>query len=421
MKRIIAIYFLVVLVFCITACKSEAVQDVENLIVAIGEVTLESGDVIREARIAYTELSDNEKGKVSNLKDLEIAEKIYDQLHADAVAGVIDQIGEIGDESKVLIDEARNQYDALTKSQQKLVKNFDVLIKAEKEYDTYIVQRLSALIKDVKTNYDENKYALIGSLLETVSDDQRDRINKAVGGIDAALEDARVENVTSLIDMIRYAKDEPTKQDLVDIIAALQRYEQLSENAKKKVKNFSKLNKVIQNYKKYADNREKTDKLYARSQYISACKEAQYTDLLAYPNSAKGTKVFMEIKVSGIKEGVFSDYIDAISTRTDEPVRVHDNRKIKEPRIKEGDTLVVYGVFDGVKTIKLKEEGSGWFGTPFMADVKEAFEVPVIKFIYTDHDNLGIIASGDPNADDITIDEEAEQLQLDLQELIRLM
>lgn len=421
MKRLISVLLFIVLVFALTACKSEAVQNVESLISAIGEVTINSGDVIRDARIAYTELPANEKGKVSNLKDLDAAEKAYDQLYADIVADVIDQIGEIGDDSKVLIDEARNQYDALTKSQQKLVNNFDVLINAEKEYDIYIVKRLSTLINDIKTNYDENKYELIGSLLETVTDDQRERINKEVGGIEAALEEAKVENVTSLISVIRYSKDEPTKQDLVDIISALQQYEQLSENAKKKVKNFSKLSKIIQNYKKYADNREKTDKLYARAQYIDACKEAQYADLLAYPNSAKGTKVFMEIKVSGIKEGVFSDYIDAISTRTDEPVRVNDNRKIKEPRISEGDTLVIYGVFDGVKTIKVKEEGSGWFGTPFMADVKEAFEVPIIKFIYTDHDNLGIIASGDPNADDITIDEEAEQLQLDLQELIRLM
>ena len=55
----------------------------------------------------------------------------------EAVEAVIEKIQAIGTvtlESKAAIDEARNAYDALTDAQKELVKNLNVLERAEEEY-----------------------------------------------------------------------------------------------------------------------------------------------------------------------------------------------------------------------------------------------------------------------------------------------
>ena len=109
------------------------VVNVQNMIDAIGEVTLDSEADIVSARKAYDALSDEQKALVSNVDALtaaeaklaqlkeEAAQAAADKAAADAAASKIEAIGEVKLESEEAIKEARAAYDALTDAQKALV------------------------------------------------------------------------------------------------------------------------------------------------------------------------------------------------------------------------------------------------------------------------------------------------------------
>ena len=116
-----------------------AVVAVKELIDAIGEVTLESGDAIDAARTAYDKLPEAKKVLVDNYEKLTAAEEAYtalvDAAAAKAVDDLIDAIGEVTADSGDAIKAARAAYDALTDTQKELVKNYEKLLAAEELYE----------------------------------------------------------------------------------------------------------------------------------------------------------------------------------------------------------------------------------------------------------------------------------------------
>ena len=116
-----------------------AAKAVDDLIDAIGEVTLESGDAIKAARAAYDALTDTQKELVKNYEELTAAEEAYtalvDAAAAKAVDDLIDAIGEVTADSGDAIKAARAAYDALTDTQKDLVKNYEKLLAAEELYE----------------------------------------------------------------------------------------------------------------------------------------------------------------------------------------------------------------------------------------------------------------------------------------------
>ena len=116
-----------------------AVVAVKELIDAIGEVTLDSGDAIDAARAAYDELPEAKKALVDNYEKLTAAEEAYtalvDAAAAKAVDDLIDAIGEVTLGSGDAIKAARAAYDALTDTQKELVKNYEKLLAAEELYE----------------------------------------------------------------------------------------------------------------------------------------------------------------------------------------------------------------------------------------------------------------------------------------------
>lgn len=116
-----------------------AVAAVKALIDAIGEVTLDSGDAIDAARTAYDKLPEAKKVLVDNYEKLTAAEEAYtalvDAAAAKAVDDLIDAIGEVTLESGDAIKAARAAYDALTDTQKELVKNYEKLLAAEELYE----------------------------------------------------------------------------------------------------------------------------------------------------------------------------------------------------------------------------------------------------------------------------------------------
>ena len=111
-----------------------SVAEVIQLINEIGTVTEDSGDKIKAARAAYDQLSDADKKRVSNYTKLTDAEAAYEALLNKAVNEVeelIDAIGTVTLDSKDKIEAARKAYDALSAAQKLKVSNYAKLTAAE--------------------------------------------------------------------------------------------------------------------------------------------------------------------------------------------------------------------------------------------------------------------------------------------------
>ena len=116
-----------------------AAAEVDALINAIGDVTLEDATAIADARAAYNALTEMQKGYVTNINTLISAEKTLAALQqqaADQVAAdpVIAQINALPTVDTVTIDdedavkEADFAYNALTKEQKALVNNYQKVL-----------------------------------------------------------------------------------------------------------------------------------------------------------------------------------------------------------------------------------------------------------------------------------------------------
>ena len=110
----------------------KAAKPVDDMIDAIGEVTLASEEAITAARAAYGALTEAQQAEVKSYDKLTAAEaRLADLKAAKAVDDMIDAIGEVTLESEGAIDAARAAYEALTEAQQAEVKSYDKLTAAE--------------------------------------------------------------------------------------------------------------------------------------------------------------------------------------------------------------------------------------------------------------------------------------------------
>ena len=138
MKMNKALFLILALTICLTlvACgKSEAVTAAEELIVAIGEVTYQSGEAIQKAEEAVAALSDKEKESVAMLDQLTEARNQYEEISIlKNVEELIKGIGFVDPYSEDAITAAREAYDALEDNQKEKVSNYNVLQKAERIY-----------------------------------------------------------------------------------------------------------------------------------------------------------------------------------------------------------------------------------------------------------------------------------------------
>ncbi len=120
---------------------------VDDLISAIGEVTLDAQPKISAARAAFDALGEQEKGYVRKLDVLTAAEAAFAALQqeaanqatqaqgeAQAVIDKINAIGKVTEDDKAAIRDARKSYDALSEMAKAYVTNYAVLQEAEEAY-----------------------------------------------------------------------------------------------------------------------------------------------------------------------------------------------------------------------------------------------------------------------------------------------
>lgn len=131
--------------------KSENVKNAEACISAIGTVTSESGDLIKEARDAYRQLTDKEKDHVENYALLTEAERAYEQCLAADVDALISAIGEVTPDREAAIKKAREQYNALSVDAKKHIELEKTLVSAEAEFVTLAIDSIGTVTADSGT------------------------------------------------------------------------------------------------------------------------------------------------------------------------------------------------------------------------------------------------------------------------------
>lgn len=80
MKRILSVLLVFIFLLSLAGCKSEDAKKVDNLILSIGEVTLESESIISRAEQAVEALPDKDYEDLENIQILEDAREKYDAL-----------------------------------------------------------------------------------------------------------------------------------------------------------------------------------------------------------------------------------------------------------------------------------------------------------------------------------------------------
>ena len=209
----------------IAELEAAPIKSVEELIDAIGTVSLDSKSAIDEARAAYDKLTAEQQAKVSNYAALTAAETAYaklaadkaDQDAADAVIAKINAIGTVTLDSKSAIDEARKAYDGLTKAQQAKVSNYAALTAAETTYAKLVADKADQDAADAVIA----KINAIGTVT-LKSKKSIDAARKAYDALTAA-QQARVSNYATLTTAeTTYAKlvQDKADQDAADAAIA---------------------------------------------------------------------------------------------------------------------------------------------------------------------------------------------------------
>lgn len=134
---------------------------VEDLINAIGTVTLNSGDAIKNAQNALNNANPDIRDQIANKATLTAAVEKYQELRIQQVISAIDAIGTVTLNSKTAIDNAQNLYNKLNESEKKSINNYNVLTQAQQTYTSLQAkakeQALNAALSKLVLDYDEFK------------------------------------------------------------------------------------------------------------------------------------------------------------------------------------------------------------------------------------------------------------------------
>lgn len=105
------------------------------LIDGIGPVSLESGNAIREARQSFIFLTENQQKLVTNENVLTEAETKYETMVIENTENLINAIGTVTLSSGPAITAAEKAYNTLTPEQQKKITNYDTLKAARDSFN----------------------------------------------------------------------------------------------------------------------------------------------------------------------------------------------------------------------------------------------------------------------------------------------
>lgn len=275
----------------------EAIDAVEDLIAAIGDVTLGSLADIEAAEEAFEALDDTLKTRVESYSTLVAARAKYNELLAskgkvDAVIAQIEAIGTVTLGSLAKIQAAEAGYEALTDEEKGSVDNYQTLLDARAAYDELKaaadkeetdreaalgVDELIAALAPVTLESEADVLAARAAY-EALTDDQKAYVANlnALEEAEAILEGLKADKaaVDAVIEAIN-AIGEVTYPDSKDAIDAAQAaYDDLADNLKAQVTNKGVLDNAIA---KYAGLEADYNAVQAVIELIEAIGDVEYT------------------------------------------------------------------------------------------------------------------------------------------------
>lgn len=105
-----------------------------------------------------------------------------------------------------------------------------------------------------------------------------------------------------------------------------------------------------------AFNERREEKLKMEKEtFMNEAETPNYDDLLRYPDSYKNIKIKVNVKVVRVEpDGMIFDG-DIEGTMGGETVALYDGRMTKEPKLREGDNITIYGYGNGTTTVKVQD------------------------------------------------------------------
>ena len=103
-----------------------------------------------------------------------------------------------------------------------------------------------------------------------------------------------------------------------------------------------------------AKQRYEEDKQTYMQYFMDVAEEVSHDTLLRYPDTYKGKKIKIKVKIRTAEPDgiIFQGDLIGVIPGTDNEISFYDSRETREPRIKEGDVITVYGVGSGLATMK---------------------------------------------------------------------
>ena len=215
------------------------VSYVEQLISAIGTVSSESSQAIALARSAYNSLiAKDSTAVVSNYNVLVAAEAEYQSYAVDGCVALINAIGTVTLDSKEAITLARTAYEALSDTQKEQVSNYSVLEAAEATYnDLYAVNAVEVLINNTSLEANQSAIKAVIDAYNGLTDTQKAKVTST-----EKLSQLKVQYVINLIASLPATI---TYSDAASVNEAKNEYEKLTTEEKSSVTNYSKLETAI--------------------------------------------------------------------------------------------------------------------------------------------------------------------------------
>ena len=309
------------------------VNDVIEKIDAIGEVTLASEEAIAAARAAYEALTEAQKAEVTNYDKLTAAEaRLADLKAAKAVDDMIDAIGEVTLESEEAIAAARAAYEALTEAQKAEVKSYDKLTAAEARLaDLKAAKAVDDMIDAIGevTLESENAIDAARAAYEALTEAQQAEV-KSYDKLTAAEARLAVLKPAKPVEKLIDAIGEVTLGSESAIAAARTAYDNLTEAQQAEVKNYDKLTAAEAAYARLlAEQSERLEKIYKTTgDYIAA---------LGTPGvgSTGGEWMVIGLARSGrtVPAGYYDNVVEYVKANADANERLHRAKVTDNARI----------------------------------------------------------------------------------------
>ena len=311
----------------------KAAKAVDDMIDAIGEVTLESEDAIAAARAAYEALTEAQKAEVKSYDKLTAAEaRLADLKAAKAVDDMIDAIGEVTLESEDAIAAARAAYEALTEAQKAEVKSYDKLTAAEARLaDLKAAKAVDDMIDAIGEVTLESEGAIDAAraAYEALTEAQQAEV-KSYDKLTAAEARLAVLKPAKPVEKLIDAIGEVTLGSESAIAAARTAYDNLTEAQQAEVKNYDKLTAAEAAYARLlAEQSERLEKIYKTTgDYIAA---------LGTPGvgSTGGEWMVIGLARSGrtVPAGYYDNVVEYVKANADANERLHRAKVTDNARI----------------------------------------------------------------------------------------